>query len=40
MALWAAVCRVNGETEDILELEELSSVDTIVEVVGSGSELV
>ena len=34
-ALWAAECRVHGETEDILELEELGSVDTIVDVVGS-----
>ena len=34
-ALWAAECRVHGETEDFLELEELGSVDTIVDVVGS-----
>lgn len=34
-ALWAAECRVHGETEDVLELEELGSVDTIVDVVGS-----
>ena len=34
-ALWAAECRVHGETQDILELEELGSVDTLVDVVGS-----
>ena len=34
-ALWAAECRVHGETVDILELEELGSVDTLVDVVGS-----
>ena len=33
--LWAAECRVHGETQDILELEELGSVDTLVDVVGS-----
>ena len=34
-ALWEAECRVHGETEDILELEELGSIDTLVDVVGS-----
>ena len=34
-ALWAAESRVHGETPDILELEELGSVDTLVDVVGS-----
>ena len=34
-ALWAAECRGHGETQDILELEELGSVDTLVDVVGS-----
>ena len=34
-ALWDAECRVHGETQDILELEELGSVDTLVDVVGS-----
>lgn len=34
-ALWAAECRVHGETQDDLELEELGSVDTLVDVVGS-----
>ena len=34
-ALWAAECRVHGETQDILELEELGSGDTLVDVVGS-----
>ncbi|MBC8280582.1 MAG: nickel pincer cofactor biosynthesis protein LarC [Chloroflexi bacterium] len=34
-ALWAAECRVHGEAEAELELEELGSVDTIVDVVGS-----
>ena len=34
-ALWAAECRVHGETQDILQLEELGSVDTLVDVVGS-----
>jgi len=33
--LWEAECRVHGETQDILELEELGSVDTLVDVVGS-----
>ena len=34
-ALWTAECRVHGETQDLLELEELGSVDTLVDVVGS-----
>ena len=34
-ALWEAECRVHGETQDILELDELGSVDTLVDVVGS-----
>lgn len=34
-ALWTAESRVHGETPDILELEELGSVDTLVDVVGS-----
>ncbi len=34
-ALWTAECRVHGTTQDILELEELGSVDTLVDVVGS-----
>lgn len=34
-ALWEAECRVHGETQDILELEELGSVDTLIDVVGS-----
>lgn len=34
-ALWTAECRVHGETQDILELEELGSVDTLIDVVGS-----
>ena len=34
-ALWTAECRVHGETPDILELEELGSVDTLADVVGS-----
>ncbi|MCH2675096.1 MAG: nickel pincer cofactor biosynthesis protein LarC [Dehalococcoidia bacterium] len=34
-ALWEAECRVHGEAQDILELEELGSVDTLVDVVGS-----
>ena len=34
-ALWTAECRVHGEAQDILELEELGSVDTLVDVVGS-----
>ncbi len=32
--LWRAECRVHGESEDVLELEELGSVDTLVDVVG------
>ena len=34
-ALWTAECRGHGETQDILELEELGNVDTLVDVVGS-----
>ncbi len=34
-ALWTAESRVHGEAQDILELEELGSVDTLVDVVGS-----
>ncbi len=34
-ALWKAECRVHGEAENELELEELGSVDTIVDVVGT-----
>ena len=34
-ALWQAECRVHGQTQDILELEELGSVDTLIDVVGS-----
>lgn len=34
-ALWRAESRVHGEAQDILELEELGSVDTLVDVVGS-----
>ena len=34
-ALWKAECRVHGEAEHELELEELGSVDTIVDVVGT-----
>ncbi len=34
-ALWTAECRVHGEVLDILELEELGSIDTLVDVVGS-----
>ena len=33
-ALWRAEARVHGEPEDALELEELGSVDTLVDVVG------
>ena len=32
--LWKAEARVHGEPEDALELEELGSVDTLVDVVG------
>lgn len=32
--LWKAEARVHGEPEDTLELEELGSVDTLVDVVG------
>ncbi len=34
-ALWKAESRVHGEAQEILELEELGSVDTLVDVVGS-----
>ena len=34
-ALWQAECRVHGEAQDILELEELGSLDTLIDVVGS-----
>ncbi len=33
-SLWRAEARVHGETPDVLELEELGSVDTLVDVVG------
>ena len=33
-ALWRAECRVHGESEEALELEELGSFDTLVDVVG------
>ena len=33
-ALCRAACRVHGESEEVLELEELGSVDTLVDVVG------
>ncbi len=33
-ALWRAEARVHGEPEDVLELEELGSIDTLVDVVG------
>ncbi len=33
-ALWRAEARVHGEPEDALELEELGSIDTLVDVVG------
>ena len=33
-ALWRAEARVHGEAEEALELEELGSVDTLVDVVG------
>jgi uncharacterized protein (TIGR00299 family) protein len=32
--LWRAECRVHGEESDVLELEELGTVDTLVDVVG------
>ena len=32
--LWQAECRVHGEGPDVLELEELGTVDTLVDVVG------
>ena len=34
-ALWMAESRVHGQPQSILELEELGSVDTLVDVVGS-----
>ena len=34
-SLWRAESRVHGETEEALELEELGSVDTLVDVVGA-----
>ena len=33
-ALWRAECRVHGEPEDSLELEELGTIDTLIDVVG------
>ena len=33
-ALWRAEARVHGEAEDVLELEELGTLDTLVDVVG------
>lgn len=33
-ALWKAESRVHGESEETLELEELGSIDTLVDVVG------
>ncbi|MCH8832071.1 MAG: nickel pincer cofactor biosynthesis protein LarC [Chloroflexi bacterium] len=33
-ALWRAECRVHGESEEVLELEELGSFDTLIDVVG------
>ena len=33
-SLWEAEGRVHGESQDVLELEELGSVDTLVDVVG------
>ena len=32
--LWQAECRVHGEEPDVLELEELGTADTLVDVVG------
>ena len=32
--LWQAECRVHGEEPEVLELEELGTVDTLVDVVG------
>ena len=32
--MWQAECRVHGEAPDILELEELGTADTLVDVVG------
>ena len=34
-ALWQAESRVHGEAQEALELEELGSIDTLVDVVGS-----
>ena len=34
-ALWQAESRIHGEGQDTLELEELGSIDTLVDVVGS-----
>ena len=33
-SLWQAECRVHGEEPDVLELEELGTVDTLVDAVG------
>ena len=33
-ALWRAESRVHGESQEALELEELGSIDTLVDVVG------
>ena len=33
-SLWEAECRVHGQSRDSLELEELGTVDTLVDVVG------
>ena len=33
-ALWRAECRVHGESGEVLELEELGSFDTLIDVVG------
>ena len=33
-SLWQAECRVHGEEPDLLELEELGTADTLVDVVG------
>ena len=38
-ALWRAEARVHGEAEEALDLEELGSVDTLVDVVGVASGL-
>jgi len=34
-SLWRAESRVHGEAQEILELEELGSIDTLIDVVGS-----